>query len=167
MQESSQSLLQLVGAKGYRLNHLAGRAVVDSRPFQIFEGSNDILYTQISESVLKLMKTEKETNFSKFLKNYHLSARSADYLKELLNFDVFAQTSQRKLVELGKVISRIVSMEYVFKMGDLGFHSDLISNAITMLKQEITVMLSSYTFQNATLVVEGYEEKGGWHKFVK
>jgi len=35
MQESAQSLLQLVGAKGYKLNHIAGRSVVDSRPFQI------------------------------------------------------------------------------------------------------------------------------------
>ena len=46
MQEASQSLLQLVGAKGYRLDHIAGRATVDSRPFQIFEGSNDVLYQQ-------------------------------------------------------------------------------------------------------------------------
>src|SRR5690606_38288994 len=39
MQEASQSFLQLVGAKGYREDHLAGRATVDSRPFQIFEGA--------------------------------------------------------------------------------------------------------------------------------
>src|SRR5690625_5979026 len=49
MHDASQSLLQLVGAKGYRLDHVAGRSLVDSRPFQIFEGSNDILYQQISE----------------------------------------------------------------------------------------------------------------------
>jgi hypothetical protein len=30
--------------------------VVDSRPFQIFEGSNDVLYQQITESVLKSMR---------------------------------------------------------------------------------------------------------------
>ncbi|RLB61164.1 MAG: acyl-CoA dehydrogenase, partial [Deltaproteobacteria bacterium] len=30
MQSSAQSLLQLVGAKGYRLDHIAGRAIVDS-----------------------------------------------------------------------------------------------------------------------------------------
>ena len=28
MQNAAQSLLQLVGAKGYRLNHIAGRAIV-------------------------------------------------------------------------------------------------------------------------------------------
>ena len=60
MHESAQSLLQLIGAKGYKLNHIAGRLVVDSRPFQIFEGSNDILYHQITESVLKMMKTAKQ-----------------------------------------------------------------------------------------------------------
>jgi alkylation response protein AidB-like acyl-CoA dehydrogenase len=38
MQDSSQTLLTLVGAKGYKLNHISGRGTVDSRPFQIFEG---------------------------------------------------------------------------------------------------------------------------------
>ena len=93
MQESSQSLLQLVGAKGYRLNHLAGRAVVDSRPFQIFEGSNDILYTQISESVLKLMKNAKETNFFKFLTGYSLTLRSADHPQVLLRHRFFTSAA--------------------------------------------------------------------------
>ncbi|MDZ7681548.1 MAG: acyl-CoA dehydrogenase family protein [Fodinibius sp.] len=59
MQQAAQSLLQLTGAKGYRLDHIAGRALIDSRPFQIFEGSNDILYQQISESVLKNMRKLK------------------------------------------------------------------------------------------------------------
>ncbi len=49
MQDAAQSLLQLVGAKAYKINHIAGRGTADSRPFQIFEGSNDILYAQISE----------------------------------------------------------------------------------------------------------------------
>ena len=57
MQDSSQSLLQLVGGKGYRLNHIAGRSTVDSRPFQIFEGSNDILYHQIAD-LQKLFQDE-------------------------------------------------------------------------------------------------------------
>jgi alkylation response protein AidB-like acyl-CoA dehydrogenase len=59
MHDAAQSVLQLVGAKAYKLNHIAGRGTVDSRPFQIFEGSNDILYAQISEGLLKLMKRTK------------------------------------------------------------------------------------------------------------
>ncbi|MBV5350204.1 acyl-CoA dehydrogenase, partial [bacterium] len=47
MQNAAQSLVQMVGAKAYRLSHIGGRGITDSRPFQIFEGSNDMLYSQI------------------------------------------------------------------------------------------------------------------------
>jgi alkylation response protein AidB-like acyl-CoA dehydrogenase len=164
MQESSQSLLQLVGAKGYRLDQIAGQAVVDSRPFQIFEGSNDILYAQISESVIKLMKSIKETNFLQFLKGFNLTTKASEYFKEFLNFDIRDQPTQRKSVELGNLISRIVSMEYVIQLGESGFRTDLIKGAITMLQQEIRTMLTAYSFNNAVLVVQGYEENSSWHK---
>lgn len=168
MQEASQSLLQLVGAKGYRLNHIAGRATVDSRPFQIFEGSNDILYVQICETFVKLMSTAKEYNFYQFLKEFHLSSCAAEYLtKELLNFNLEKQLSQRKQVELGQVISRIVAMNYVMKVSDRGFRSDLINNALNMLHQEITMLISTYACPQSTLVVEDYEENSFWLDFVK
>src|SRR5690606_26630439 len=76
MQESAQIALQLAGANGYRLDHIAGRAVVDSRPFQIFEGSNEMLYGQIADSVLKLMRRSKETNLAKFLAQYPTATES-------------------------------------------------------------------------------------------
>ena len=162
MHEASQSLLQLTGAEGFKLNHIAGRSVIDSRPFQIFEGSNDILYAQISEALLKLMRIKKENNFFTFLNTNNLTARATDYLKELLNFDVYLQMSQRKMVELGNVFSRIVSMNYVMQLDSKGFRTDLISGAITMLKQEISASLSSFAFKNTSLLVEGYEENGSW-----
>ena len=81
MQESAQSLLQLFGAKGYKLNSIAGRSVVDSRPFQIFEGSNDILYHQIADAVLKLMKAAREKSLYRFLQTY--ASRAASRIKEL------------------------------------------------------------------------------------
>jgi alkylation response protein AidB-like acyl-CoA dehydrogenase len=166
MQEASQSLLQLVGAKGFRLNHIAGRGTVDSRPFQIFEGSNDILYIQISETFLKLMNTAKETNFLQFLKGFRLSARATGYLKELLDFDIEKLLPQRKLVELGQVISRIAAMDYVIKVSDRGFRPDLINGALSMLQQEITTLVSTYSFTQNTMVVEGYEENSYWLNFV-
>lgn len=166
MQEGAQSLLQLVGAKGYRLDHIAGRATVDSRPFQIFEGSNDVLYAQISEALLKLMRRGKENNLFTFLKGYDLTARAADYFKELLNFEVTLQLPQRKLVELGRVLGRIISMEIVLKLGDLGFRSDLISNGLTVLRQEIAGLLSAYSFGHTVLAVDAYEENSSWLHFV-
>src|SRR5690606_7537577 len=75
MQEAAQSAMQLIGAKSYKLNHIVGRATSDSRPFQIFEGSNDILYAQITEGLMKLMKRSKEHHVYQFLKGYNLTDR--------------------------------------------------------------------------------------------
>jgi alkylation response protein AidB-like acyl-CoA dehydrogenase len=45
MHEAAQICVQLSGANGYRLDHVAGRGLIDSRPFQIFEGSNEMLFS--------------------------------------------------------------------------------------------------------------------------
>jgi len=166
MQDASQSLLQLVGAKGYRLDHVAGRATVDSRPFQIFEGSNDILYQQISEAVLKLMRQAKEKNLLRFLAGYDLTSRATGYLKELLDFDVDLGIPQRKLVELGKALGRIITMEMVIKLGDRGFRGDLISNGLSMLRSEVTALLSSYGVEDSVCAVEDYQAGGAWMDFL-
>jgi len=163
MQESAQSLLQLVGAKGYKLNHIAGRSVVDSRPFQIFEGSNDILYHQIADSVLKLMKTAKEKSVYQFLKGF--TTLAAGRIKDLVNFDVEAPLVQRKLVEFGQVISRIVSMDQVLYLEEKGFRKDLIDNTLIVLKQEISSLLNTFHFANNTKVVADYEENSFWLDF--
>lgn len=167
MHEASQSLLQLVGAKGYRLDHIAGRALVDSRPFQIFEGSNDILYQQISESVLKLMRKSKESNLYRFLKNYSLTQNAADYFKETLNFEIDYKLPQRKLVELGRAIGRIVSMEMTLKLGESGFNSEMIASSLKVIRTEIQSSLSSFTYNESPAVIEGYGEDSSWLRYVK
>lgn len=167
MQEASQSLLQLVGAKGYRLDHIAGRSVVDSRPFQIFEGSNDILYQQISESILKMMRKSKETNLYKFLKDYSLTENSAEHFKDTLNFEVDFKMAQRKLVQLGRALGRMVSMEMTIKLGENGFNSDMISNSLRVVKSEIDSLFSTYSFAESAAVIEDYGDNSSWLEFVK
>ncbi|MDO9512505.1 MAG: acyl-CoA dehydrogenase family protein [Bacteroidales bacterium] len=166
MQESAQNLFQLVGAKGYKLNHIAGRAIVDSRPFQIFEGSNDILYVQISEALLKLMKQAKETNLYQFFKDFSLTQKSAEHLKEITNFNLDYSLPQRKLLELGRVVSRVITMEMVIDIGIKGFNQELISDSIEMLKQELTSYFASWSVQNNTIVRLDYEENSHWRDFV-
>jgi hypothetical protein len=167
MQDSSQTLLTLVGAKGYKLNHIAGRGTVDSRPFQIFEGSNDILYAQIGEALVKLMKNAKENGLYIYLEGHRLAQNAAKYLKDLLSFDIDIQMSQRKMVELGRVLSRVVSMDLVIKMGDAGFRSDLIDTAISILRQEISTLVSHFSFQQSTqVVIDDYQEDSSWSKFL-
>ncbi len=167
MHEASQSLLQLVGAKGYRLDHVAGRSMVDSRPFQIFEGSNDILYQQISESVLKLMRKSKENNLYQFLKGYKLTQNSVDHFKDILNFEVDYKLPQRKLVQLGKALGRMVSMEMTIKLGETGFNSDMIANSLKVLREEVHVLISSYSSNESPMVLEDYQDSSAWLQFVK
>ena len=167
MQEASQSLLQLFGAKGYRLDHIAGRSTVDSRPFQIFEGSNDILYQQISEAVLKSMRRLKENNLYEFLKSYELTSRAAERFKDALSFEVDPKMPQRKLVELGRMLGRIISMELTIELGERGFRSDLVSNCLAEFKRDVLSLLSSYRSGEITQVVEDYVEASSWLSFVR
>jgi alkylation response protein AidB-like acyl-CoA dehydrogenase len=167
MQEASQSLLQLVGAKGYRLNHIAGRSVVDSRPYQIFEGSNDILYQQLSESILKMMRKAKSTNLYEFLKKYDLSSKSADMLRETLDYSVDMKIAQRKLVQLGKILGRVVSLNMVIELGERGFRSDMINNCIENLKIEIKNLNAVYQTDTIPELVIDYHDDSSWLNLVQ
>jgi len=161
MQESAQNLLQLVGAKGYKLNNIAGSAVVDSRPFQIFEGSNDILYQQITESVIKTMKSIKEFNLSKFIKDF--TPRAFDFVKKMLDLDVNIQMSQRNSVIFGQLISRIYAIELVSQLKEKTFNNDLADNSIELLSFDVTTLLSQYNSNNSTKVIIDYQESSYWY----
>jgi alkylation response protein AidB-like acyl-CoA dehydrogenase len=162
MQEAAQSFLQLVGAKGYRLDHLAGRAVVDSRPFQIFEGSNDILYQQVTESVLKKMRNMQISNLHEFLKHYPHTDKALDYIKDIFNFEVDFKMSQRNSVQLGKVIGRLIVMNLTIDIGLRGFNSDMIMNSLKVLQNEIQTIFTSFKLELAPEVVDDYQDGSRW-----
>ncbi len=162
MQSAAQSFLQLSGANGYRLDHPAGRAVVDSRPFQIFEGSNDILYEQLTQAFMKGMRRVKETNLYRYLKQDDLTARAADHLRELLDFEVDPQMPQRKLVELGRALGRIVSMDATIELGTRGFRGDLVASALVTMREEVAAILSRFRETRLAEVVESYAEESSW-----
>jgi alkylation response protein AidB-like acyl-CoA dehydrogenase len=167
MQDAAQSLLQLEGAKGYRMESVAGRSLVDSRPFQIFEGSNDILYQQISEGVLKLMRKVRQPNLFEYLNTDDLTKRVADRFKDTLNFDVDLQLPQRKLVDLGRAISRVVSMEFVVELGERGFRGDLVQGALDTLKREVDMLATDFRLAPCTDVVDDYEDQSNWLDFLR
>jgi alkylation response protein AidB-like acyl-CoA dehydrogenase len=165
MQDAAQSVTQLFGAQAYKLDHIAGRGIIDSRPFQIFEGSNDILYSQITGGVLKMMRKLKERNLFRFLKEYPITIKAADYLKKILDFEINAELPQRKMVELGEAIGRIVAFEMVIDLGSKGFHPHLIRNGLEMLQHEIAGIINGFNTPNNTTVIEDYQHQSTWHSF--
>jgi hypothetical protein len=162
MQESAQTLVQLSGAKGYRLSHIGGRGIVDSRPFQIFEGANEMLYTQISDMILKLMKKKKEANLFQFLKDFNLTERASEYFKKEINFSIDFNLPQRKQVDLGKALSRIVSAGFVINLEEKGFRKDLISNCINSLQQDISNLINSFQINKGVESIENYQDGSSW-----
>ncbi|MEO1023657.1 MAG: acyl-CoA dehydrogenase family protein [Bacteroidota bacterium] len=162
MQKASQSLLQLTGAKGYRLDHIAGRSVVDSRPFQIFEGSNDILYQQISESVLKNMRKVRNFNLYDYLKASELTEQVSDRFKDSLDFDLDLKMPQRKLVALGQAIGRIISMEFTINLEDVGFNQALIANAMATMESEVNSIICNFKHAEDAAIVDDYLSNSSW-----
>lgn len=165
MQESSQMLTQLKGAKGYREESLGARGIVDSRPFQIFEGANGMLYSQVGEIVSKLMLRKKLPNLFEFLSQYDLTNKVAEHFKSMINFTIVGKLPQRKMVDLGKMLSRIVVAQYVVDMGSSGFRPDLIRDCIETLKYDVSSFVSAFKFSTDVNPIDGYTEGGAWLDF--
>lgn len=154
MQEAAQSFVQLSGGNGYREDHRAGRALVDSRPYQIFEGSNDILYQQVTESVVKAMRRLKQVDLGAYLRTEPLTARAAGTFGDSLDFDIDWSMPQRKLVDLGRAISRIVTMEMTIELGERGYSSEMVGNMLEITRAEVRSLLETYRSGGITAVVE-------------
>ncbi len=165
MQESAQLLVQLSGSKGYKTTHVGGRGIMDSRPFQIFEGSNEMLYAQIADMVTRMMKKAKQSSFFDFLKDFELTSEAVPYFKKNLSFTIDTSLSQRKLVDLGKIIGRIVCVGYVLELGHKGFRNDLVNSCITMVQQEVAGLISAFHFDNTVNVIEDYNSDSLWLDF--
>ncbi|WP_316757667.1 acyl-CoA dehydrogenase family protein [Pedobacter aquatilis] len=166
MQESAQIALQLAGANGYRLDHIAGRGVVDSRPFQIFEGSNEMLYAQIAEGVLKAMKKAKETNLLTFLKQSSLTEYAASEFVHSLNFHLNDSIKQRHLVTLGRIIARVVCFQFVLKIYDKGFSDDMTSITRQHIDMDITMLKGQFSSGNNCSPQMSYQSCSDWIDFI-
>jgi len=166
MQESSQTFTQLSGANGYRISNVGGRGIMDSRAFQIFEGSNEMLYTQIGEMIAKLMKRNKEMNIYQFLKEFNLTQKACSFFKKDIDFTLMTGLNQRKMIDLGKVFSRIIASNFVIEMGESGFRKDLVTNCINTIKVDVATFISSFHAENTVTPIEDYKEKSWWYDFV-
>ena len=139
---------------------------MDSRPFRIFEGSNEMLYSQIAEVVIKAMKGKKMNSLIEYLSQNPTTIKVADMFKNDLNFNVDQVNIQRKMVDLGRIMGRVVCAGYVVNLAEKGFNKDLIENCLTNIRHEISGIVNSLKFPNFSLAIEDYQEGSMWWKFV-
>ncbi|SFU37190.1 Acyl-CoA dehydrogenase [Pustulibacterium marinum] len=166
MQEAAQICVQLNGSSGYKLDNIAGRGIVDSRPFQIFEGSNEMLYTQIAEGCVKLMKRSKQTKLADFLTDMERTALVAPRFKKHLQFTLPDSLAQRQLVVIGKVIARLVCLQYVAEMHDKGFRNDLYENCAKHMEMDVKQLVSDLEDYNNAEPIMDYRDKSDWMQFI-
>ncbi|MBU2644129.1 acyl-CoA/acyl-ACP dehydrogenase [bacterium] len=162
MQEAAQSLLQLVGAKGYRRDHIAGRAIVDCRPFQIFEGSNDVMYSQIADVFLKAMKRAMEPNLLRFCTTFEPVSKAADHYRDLLDIRIDTEAVQRLRVRMGKIVAWLISIGYVLDLTGQQFRQDLIDNAVAVVRTRIAEQVSGLKQPNPVSLVADYANGSDW-----
>lgn len=139
---------------------------MDSRPFQIFEGSNEMLYTQIAELTMKGMKRKKQSNFGSFIAEYELTEKVADRFKKILNIPLPADLAQRQMVLFGKVVARLVCLQYVHDMMGKGFREDLYENSLKHMKMDIKMLMSDFVENNNASPIWDYKENSDWMDFV-
>jgi len=108
------------------------------------------------------MIRSKNTNLANYLKTYELSEVVADRYKDLLDFEVENKMPQRKLVDLGQIISRVLSAQMVVNLGSSGFRSDLIEDTLTTLRHDIITLLSSYKYDTKVSPTVEYQSESWW-----
>ena len=102
------------------------------------------------------------SNLHEFLKNYPHTEKALDYFKDVFRFMVDFKMSQRKMVQLGRALGRLVIMNLTIEIGMRGFNADMVKNSLKVLQNEIQTILSSFKLGVAPEVVEDYQNDNSW-----
>ena len=75
-----------------------------------------------------------------------------------------SSTVPPRMVRFGRVLSRLISLEFTIRLEEKGFNKQLVRSTIQTLKGDIKQMMSSFNYPNEAVVVEDYEEASDWHQ---
>lgn len=145
MLESALNYQQLCGGEGYRYNapsNNSAYALLDSRVYTIFDGTNDLLSQQITEYCIQ---EAKDKSVLDFLKEYDRTRQGLD----LINIDLTVlnhnQTQEEKVMN-GQIISRIFGLNCLTEATQMGnkkpFEYGDFRNAVLFLTADIKKTLS-------------------------
>jgi hypothetical protein len=94
-----------------------------------------------------------------------LTSKASEFFKKQTNFSLNTDLPQRKLVDLGRAIGRIVSAGLVIDLAEKGFRKDLIENCLSSLQQDISNLIYSYHNSSTISSVDEYQDGSSWLEF--
>jgi len=161
MFDCAHSSVQLHGANGYHRDLLPGQGLADCRPFMIFEGSNDILYETIYSVFCAEMQKAGVSSLAGLVKTHELFQYAVPELVSLLDFSLGENIPQRKMVVLGRILARSVSLSMVQALREQDVSDDLVENASSFLVCEIERELS-HARHLPTLILTDDQPQPSW-----
>ncbi len=164
MQESAQSLVQLKGGNGYNKDNIAGRAIMDSRPFQIFEGSNDILYIQIGEAIIKKMQKGKFDNFRALMSDIYPYMNFEPCIELLNQVKIPEKADQQKVHSLGEIFASIFSLDLLGSLSSAGYNQDLIMQANLFIVKRIKGLITKIRCVLTPELLQDFSLDSDWTK---
>lgn len=105
IQAASDSALQLFASAAFKRKHLVGRAYVDSRPFQIFEGSNDVLDENLYDTIVSRHGACDCATVNQEFKHYGLTLAQDMPRAALDLLDKHMSERQRDKVLMGRMLA--------------------------------------------------------------
>lgn len=67
------------------------------------------------------------------------------------------------MIDLGKVFSRITSLNFVLEIEEKSFRKNLTSNCIELLKLDVSQLINSFHSKNTVIIIEDYQENSLWY----
>src|SRR5690606_25915896 len=122
-----------------------------------------MLYAQIAEGIVKLMRRAKENHVFSFLKTYNRTNLSADFFKTQLDLNLDGAFKQRDLVTFGNMIARVISFQLVLEME--GFNPQLVETTRQSLLKDIAGFRGQLSLKNDADPVVDYEVDSDWTAF--
>ena len=110
MQSAAYSAVQLRGGEGYRRDTYIGRSFVDCRPFQIFEGSNDVLYDALASQYIGEVRKHGWESVEGLFTSRALPQPAAEDFSELMAWDNPIMHNQVARVAFGRQLALLVAM---------------------------------------------------------
>lgn len=121
--KASRIAQKLLGAKGFEAGHPMSNVAIDFRPFTIFEGPNDMLYSEIYDQFSKATAVEKKegirinknsTIYERFILDKRFEnisvnniVNKVDDLISFLKHYTLNEIDQIKKVFVGKILARL------------------------------------------------------------